>query len=90
MSAVVWFRRDLRLDDNPAWAAATLDHDRVIALFVVDPALWDRSGNHRRIQLAAHLAALDVELGRISAIRQFAQAGDEPVPVGDLQQVDRG
>ena len=22
MTGLVWFRRDLRLDDNPAWAAA--------------------------------------------------------------------
>ena len=30
--ALVWFRRDLRLDDNPAWAAATAAHQRVTAL----------------------------------------------------------
>lgn len=26
---MVWFRRDLRLDDNPAWARATAAHDQV-------------------------------------------------------------
>jgi deoxyribodipyrimidine photolyase len=25
---VVWFRHDLRLGDNPAWAAASAGHDR--------------------------------------------------------------
>ncbi len=62
MSAVVWFRRDLRLADNPAWAAATADHDEVTALFVVDPRLWDSAGPHRGPQLHAHLAALDDRL----------------------------
>ena len=35
-SAVVWFRRDVRLSDNPAWAAGTRS-DHVVPLFVVDP-----------------------------------------------------
>ena len=33
--AVVWFRNDLRLHDNPAWGTATSDHDRITALFVM-------------------------------------------------------
>ena len=41
---LVWFRSDLRLGDNPAWAAATSGHERVVALFVLDPVLWDGSG----------------------------------------------
>jgi deoxyribodipyrimidine photo-lyase len=59
---LVWFRRDLRLDDNPAWAAATSAHDEVIALFVVEPALMNSSGQLRRDQLLAHLHALDDQL----------------------------
>ena len=55
---LAWFRSDLRLGDNPAWAAASTC-DRVVALFVLDPVLWDGSGPHRRDQLAAHLRALD-------------------------------
>jgi deoxyribodipyrimidine photo-lyase len=70
---VVWFRRDLRLEDNPAWAAATRHHDRVVALFVLDPAPWDGSGRRRRDQMAAHLAALDADLadrgGRLRVVR---------------------
>jgi deoxyribodipyrimidine photo-lyase len=34
--SIVWFRRDLRLEDNPAWSAATATADRVLALFVLD------------------------------------------------------
>jgi deoxyribodipyrimidine photo-lyase len=59
---VVWFRNDLRLHDNPAWGAATSDHDRVTALFVVDPALWSRAPDGRRSRLEDHLAALDIAL----------------------------
>lgn len=59
---VAWFRRDLRLDDNPAWSAATAAHSKVVALFVVEPELLDSAGDHRRNQLLAHVAALDDEL----------------------------
>ncbi len=62
--AVVWFRRDLRLRDNPAWAAATAGADRVTALYVLDPALLKGCGAFRRTQLMAHLAALDATLRR--------------------------
>ena len=36
-TAIVWFRRDLRLADNPALSAATLAAQRVIALYVHSP-----------------------------------------------------
>ncbi|MDH3261968.1 MAG: DNA photolyase family protein [Acidimicrobiia bacterium] len=61
-SGLVWFRKDLRLTDNPAWAAATSDHDTVLALFVIDPRLWNQAMSHRRAQLAANLQALDRQL----------------------------
>lgn len=35
--AIVWFRRDLRLSDNPALASALANHDRVLPLFVHAP-----------------------------------------------------
>ena len=62
-SGLVWFRKDLRLTDNPAWAAATSDNETVVALFVIDPRLWDGAMPHRRSQLAANLQALDRQLG---------------------------
>jgi len=61
-AAVVWFRRDLRLDDNPAWAEATSAHKRVVALFVLDARLLDTAGPYRRRQLLANVAALGDEL----------------------------
>ncbi|MDH3470183.1 MAG: DNA photolyase family protein [Acidimicrobiia bacterium] len=65
MTALIWFRRDLRLGDNPAWAAATSAHDEVVALFVLDPRLWDSAGPHRGPQMAAHLRALDAQLQEV-------------------------
>jgi len=38
-TAVVWFRRDLRLHDHPALTAAAVRHDRIVPLFVLDPRL---------------------------------------------------
>ena len=61
-SGLVWFRKDLRLTDNPAWAAATSDNEAVVALFVIDPRLWDAVLPHRRAQLAANLRSLDRQL----------------------------
>ncbi|MCB1028634.1 MAG: deoxyribodipyrimidine photo-lyase, partial [Microthrixaceae bacterium] len=62
---LVWFRKDLRLIDNPAWAAALDGCARITALFVLDPAIIDQTGPHRRAQLAAHLSALDEDLQAI-------------------------
>ncbi|MDH3731688.1 MAG: deoxyribodipyrimidine photo-lyase, partial [Acidimicrobiia bacterium] len=59
---VVWFRRDLRLEDNPAWAAATSAHAEVIGLFILEPALLETAGQMRRDQLLAHIDALDCQL----------------------------
>jgi deoxyribodipyrimidine photo-lyase len=62
--AVVWFRRDLRLHDNPAWASASQTADRVTALYVLDPVLLHGAGEFRRTQLFAHLQGLDESLRR--------------------------
>ena len=40
-TAIVWFRRDLRVHDHPALTAAHRDADRVVPLFVLDPRLLD-------------------------------------------------
>ena len=72
---LVWFRRDLRLDDNPAWAAATSHHRFVVPLFVIDPRLLARVGPFRRRQLLATLQALDYELAE-SGGRLLIRIGD--------------
>ena len=40
-TAIVWFRRDLRVHDHPALTAAHREADRVVPLFVLDPRLLD-------------------------------------------------
>lgn len=61
---IVWFRRDLRLDDNPAWSAATTNHQEVQAVYILDPALLGRASTVRRNQLLAHLGGLARDLER--------------------------
>ena len=61
--AVLWFRRDLRLDALPALATAHA-HGDVVPLFVVDPA-FASSGAPRRAFLAAALESLDRRLGGV-------------------------
>lgn len=59
----MWFRRDLRLHDNPALLRAIEDGDgAVIGVFVIDPRLWGTSGAPRLAYLAAALRALDESL----------------------------
>ncbi len=66
-TALVWFRRDLRLDDNPAWATATAEHDRVLPLFVLDRLLLDRAGPFRRAAMLGAITSLDAALRELGA-----------------------
>ncbi|MGI8623576.1 MAG: cryptochrome/photolyase family protein [Solirubrobacteraceae bacterium] len=64
MTAVVWFRRDLRVHDHPPLVAALREHERVVPLFVLDPRLIGgrfRSANRTQYLLDC-LRALDGEL----------------------------
>ncbi len=83
VSAVHWFRRDLRLTDNPALlAAADAGDAAVVPLFVLDPALWGPAGDVRRAYLNASLRALDADLGGALHVRR----GD---PVSEVVSVAR-
>lgn len=59
MPSVLWFRRDLRMNDLPALGAAALDGD-VVPLFVLDPTLLASAG-------AARLACLEQALHALHA-----------------------
>jgi len=74
----MWFRRDLRLADHPALAAAVAagGADGVVACFVVDDALCAPAGPARAVFLAGCLEELDQSVGGRLVIR----AGD-PVDV---------
>ncbi|MCY7396677.1 MAG: DNA photolyase family protein [Nocardioides sp.] len=64
--SVMWFRRDLRLGDNPALLQACAD-GAVLPLFVLDPALWGPAGDVRKAYLGASLRSLDTQLGQQQA-----------------------
>jgi deoxyribodipyrimidine photo-lyase len=69
-TAVVWFRRDLRVRDQPTFLAAAGAARRSLALFVLDPALLGPSGPARRTFLYRSLRALDRDLGgRLLVVR---------------------
>ncbi|MDN4159888.1 cryptochrome/photolyase family protein [Nocardioides abyssi] len=63
---VMWFRRDLRLRDNPALLEACAEGP-VLPLFVLDPHLWGPAGPSRRAYLAASLRSLDASLRDLGA-----------------------
>src|SRR4051812_14935467 len=73
---LVWFRRDLRLADNPAWAAAVGERSAVVPLFVLDRRLLDRAGPFRRRQLVANLQSLDYDLFEHWGGRLLVRFGD--------------
>ena len=82
-TGVVWFRKDLRLTDNPAWSAATRRHDRVVALFVIDPFLWNRVSDRRVRLLAGHLRSLDASLrARGGGLR--VESGDPATVISEV------
>jgi deoxyribodipyrimidine photo-lyase len=64
---VIWFRRDLRLNDHPALQRAAQSDARVVGLFVVDPRLLDASV--RSLWLGASLQALDSATGGALVVR---------------------
>ena len=64
--AIVWFRQDLRLSDNPALTAAVDSGRPIIFLYILDdetPAKW-RIGAAQRWWLHKSLEALDSDLQR--------------------------
>jgi hypothetical protein len=77
----MWFRRDLRVDDHPALAAAAA-RGEVVALWVADPALLNAPHHRAPVRqrfLRACLEALDAQL-RDLGIALVVREGD-PVQV---------
>lgn len=66
-TSLLWFRRDLRLDDHPALLAAATGPDGtprdVLAVFLADDRLLQSSGAPRRNFLAGCLVALSESMG---------------------------
>jgi deoxyribodipyrimidine photo-lyase len=71
----MWFRRDLRLADNPALLAAGADGDEVVPVFVVDP-VFAKSGSARLAYLHDALAALDSSIQEATGDGLVVRHGD--------------
>jgi deoxyribodipyrimidine photo-lyase len=70
-TALVWFRNDLRLDDNPAFFSACAAADRIVPVFILDDAAagdWKPGGasrwwlHHSLASLARDLRARGADL----------------------------
>lgn len=84
-AAIVWFRRDLRVHDNPALRAALDSADRVIPVFIFDDSLLHgrfESGNRTRFLLES-LKDLDASLRKAGG-RLFIRHGK---PAAELKQL---
>ncbi|WP_258345557.1 cryptochrome/photolyase family protein [Saccharopolyspora gregorii] len=82
--AVLWFRRDLRVRDHPALAAAARDGRRVIGVFVLDEALLAPAGPPRRTFLYRCLRELDASLGGRLLVLRGAPAQVLPELVAEV------
>jgi deoxyribodipyrimidine photo-lyase len=81
--SLFWFRRDLRLSDNPALLDALTAGDETYLLFIMDEAIAERSGPYRRAYLSESLARLSESVGgRLAVI-----SGDQATALKDF--VDR-
>ncbi len=65
--AIWWIRRDLRLTDNAALSAAAHEHDAIVPLFILDPALLnsERLRGPRSAWLFDGLRELGSDLAKI-------------------------
>ncbi|MGE2730526.1 cryptochrome/photolyase family protein [Mycolicibacterium vaccae] len=71
MTAVLWFRRDLRLSDHPALVAAAEAGGEVLACYVLDPRLAATAGARRLQYLYDALADLRAGLdGRLLILEE--------------------
>jgi len=61
--SIMWFRRDLRLIDNPALLAAIEAGDEIVPVFILDPQLIKITGEKGLAYLAQSLRSLDESLG---------------------------
>ena len=62
-TSIIWFRRDLRINDHPALLAAIESAEQVIPLFILDKMQIDEAGQKLLAYMGQSLRALDESLG---------------------------
>jgi deoxyribodipyrimidine photo-lyase len=84
-AAIWWVRRDLRLDDNQALAAASQAGEQVIPLFILDERLLasTRLAENRQRFLLASLKEMDLSL-RQRGSRLILRSGEPAAVLSDL------
>ena len=78
--SIFWFRRDLRLGDNPALLSAIAEGEEVLPIFILDPKLIKTAGSKRLAYLGQSLRLLDESLGN----NLHVIAGDQITVLNDL------
>ncbi len=61
--SIMWFRRDLRISDNPALLEAIAAGEEIVPVFILDRALIENAGSKRLAYLGKSLRSLDDSLG---------------------------
>ena len=61
--AIIWFRRDLRINDHPALLAAVESAEQVVPLFILDKTQIKEAGAKLLAYMAQSLRSLDESLG---------------------------
>ena len=91
-TCIVWFRKSLRLHDNPALSAACLDNDvtSIIPLYVLDPAIlgqnYENFGPSRLSFLFESLSDLDSRLSSEYASKLIILQGDPQTALENIGQ----
>lgn len=80
--SIMWFRRDLRIGDNPALLEAIATADEIVPVFILDKKLIGASGSKRLAYLGQSLRALDESLGNTLHV----MVGDQVDVLKDLMQ----
>ena len=80
--SIIWFRRDLRIGDNPALNAAIEAGEEVVPVFILDPKLIKSGGSKRLAYLGQSLRELDKSLNKNLQVI----AGDQIETLKELQK----
>ena len=62
-TSIIWFRRDLRINDHPALLAAIESSDQIIPLFILDKKQIEEAGSKLLAYMSQSLRKLDESLG---------------------------
>ena len=88
-TSIIWFRRDLRISDNPALNAAIASAENIIPLFILDKSQIDDAGEKLLAYMVQSLRALDESLANKLHIIEGDQIEvlKELIKLHDVQEV---